>query len=223
MIRATAANKMAASRQSFSSHFLVNLLWINITETTQAQEHDISSSVMKVLLRTFELHPNDAARVAGNVEDTLNKEFGETSQVDVRVRILSKGKAGKHSRKEQNKIVLVKLSDKGGGSTVMVFRVINRNNVLSLRFQAATTIAQCFQNQKVKVIELEVPRDVVEDIHEVLDDNSTVHTFIEYFSEPNCCAGCAVLKIANHELSCNIRRLGALWQCQKSLTEQYYL
>ena len=154
MIRATADNKMAAKRQSFSSNFLVNLLWIKITEKTR--EHDISSSVMNVLLRTFELHPNDAAiaRVAGNVEDTLNKEFKDTLRVDFRVRILSKGKAGKHLRKEQNKIVLIKLSDEGEGSTVMVFRVINRNNVLSLRSQAAAKVARCFQNQKVMFPEM---------------------------------------------------------------------
>ena len=219
MIRATADNKMAAKRQSFSSNFLVNLLWIKITEKTR--EHDISSSVMNVLLRTFELHPNDTAiaRVAGNVEDTLNKEFKETLRVDFRVRIFSKGKAGKHLRKEQNKIILVKLSDEGGVSTVMVFRVIRRNN--SLRSQAAAKIARCILNQKVKAIDkLDVPRNVVEDIHEVLDDISYVNTFIEYFSEQNCCAGCAVLKIANQELSCNIRRLGALWQCQESLTDR---
>ena len=219
MIRATADNKMAAKRQSFSSNFLVNLLWIKITEKTR--EHDISSSVMKVLLRTFELHPNDAARVAGDVEDTFNKELGETLQVDFRVRILIKGKAGNHPRKEQNKIVLVKLSDVGGESAVMVFRIINRNNVLSLRSQAAAKVARCFQNQKVKAVDnLDVPRDVIEDIHEVLDDISNVNTFIEYFSEQNCCAGCAVVKIANQELSCNIRRLGALWQCKESLTDR---
>ena len=222
IIRATADNKMAAKRQSNSSHFLVSLLWIN-KETEATLEHDISSSVMKVLLRTFELHPNDAAiaTVAGNVEDTLNKELGETLQVDFRVRILIKGKAGNHPRKEQNKIVLVKLSDVGGESAVMVFRIINRNNVLSLRSQAAAKIARCFLNQKVKAVgNLDVPRNVVEDIHEVLDDISIVNTFIEYFSGQNCCAGCAVLKIANQELSCNIRRLGALWQCQESLTDR---
>ena len=103
----------------------------------------------------------------------------------------------------------------------MVFRVINRNNVLSLRSQAAAKVARCFQNQKVKAVDnLDVPRDVIEDIHEVLDDISNVNTFIEYFSEQNCCAGCAVVKIANQELSCNIRRLGALWQCKESLTDR---
>ena len=101
----------------------------------------------------------------------------------------------------------------------MVFRVICRNN--SLRSQAAAKIVQYFQGQKVKAVDnLGVPRDVVKDIHEALDDNSDVSTFIGYFSDQNCCAGCAVLKIANQELSCNIRRLGAMWQCQESLTDR---
>ena len=214
--------KMATSKQISSSHFQINLLCIkemknqnSDQEPSLAQEveqqqnlietekREIWTVVMKTILATFEQHPKDVPRVVADVEDILHKEFEEEGgmNVDIRVRILSK----QDHRQDRNKVVLVQLNDPRG--TVLVFRVLKKKNLLSLRAIAAAKVSQCIQNnvKRESIIEdienvevLEVPRHVVPDIRKALIDDWKVTTYSRYLYVQTCCVGCAALKLANH-------------------------
>ena len=99
---------------------------------------------------------------------------------------------------ERNTIVLVQFNDEPG--TVMVFRVINKLNMLSLRGMAAAKVSRYIQ--KIEAIEnidaLDVPKDVVPDIRRVFSEDLKVSTYSRYLYEKTCCVGCAALHIANH-------------------------
>ena len=99
---------------------------------------------------------------------------------------------------ERNTIVLVQFNDEPG--TVMVFRVINKLNILSLRGMAAAKVSRYIQ--KIEAIEnidaLDVPKDVVPDIRRVFSEDLKVSTYSRYLYEKTCCVGCAALHIANH-------------------------
>ena len=213
--------KMATSKQISSSHFQINLLCIkemknqssdqeqsleqeveqqqNLIET---EKQEIWTVVMKTILATFEQHPKDAPRVVADVEDILHKEFEEEGgmNVDIRVRILSK----RDHKQDRNKVVLVQLNDPRG--TVLVFRVLKKKNLLTLRAIAAAKVSQCIKaNVKRENIEdidnvevLEVPRHVTPDIRKALIDDWKVTTYSRYLYVQTCCVGCAALKLANH-------------------------
>ena len=213
--------KMATSKQISSSHFQINLLCIkemknqnSDQEPSLAQEveqqqnlietekQEIWTVVMKTILATFEQHPKDVPRVAADVEDILHKEFEEEGgmNVDIRVRILSK----RDHRQDRNRIVLVQLNDPQG--TVLVFRVLKKKNLLTLRAITAAKVSQCIQTnvtreniEDIDNIEvLEVPRHVVPDIRKALIDDWKVTTYSRYLYVQTCCVGCAALKLANH-------------------------
>ena len=106
----------------------------------------------------------------------------------------------KHDEKpdeERNTIVLVQFNDEPG--TVMVFRVINKLNMLSLRGMAAAKVSRYIQ--KIEDIEnidaLDVPQDVVPDIRRVFSEDLKVSTYSRYLYKKTCCLGCAALHIAN--------------------------
>ena len=213
--------KMATSKQISSSHFQINLLCIKemknqntdeeptlVQEVEQQQnlieteKREIWTVVMKTILATFEQHPKDAPRVVADVEDILHKEFEEEGgmNVDIRVRILSK----QDHRQDRNKVVLVQLNDPRG--TVLVFRVLKKKNLLSLRAITAAKVSQCIQanvnRENIEDIDnvevLEVPRHVIPDIRKALIDDWKVTTYSRYLYVQTCCVGCAALKLANH-------------------------
>ena len=107
-------------------------------------------------------------------------------------------KEGEKPEEARNTIVLVQFNDEPG--TVMVFRVINKLNILSLRGMAAAKVSRYIQ--KIEAIEnidtLDVPKDVVPDIRRVFSEDLKVSTYSRYLYEKTCCVGCAALHIANH-------------------------
>ena len=95
----------------------------------------------------------------------------------------------------RNTIVLVQFNDEPG--TVMVFRVINKLNILSLRGMAAAKVSRYIQ--KIEDVEnIDLPKDVVPDIRRVFSEDTKVSTYSRYLYEKTCCVGCAALHIANH-------------------------
>ena len=107
-------------------------------------------------------------------------------------------KEGEKPEEARNTIVLVQFNDEPG--TVMVFRVINKLNILSLRGMAAAKVSRYIQ--KIEAIEnidaLDLPKDVVPDIRRVCSEDLKVSTYSRYLYEKTCCVGCAALHIANH-------------------------
>ena len=79
----------------------------------------------------------------------------------------------------------------------MVFRVINKLNILSLRGMAAAKVSRYIQ--KIEDVEnIDVPKDVIPDIRRVFSEDLKVSTYSRYLYEKTCCVGCAALHIANH-------------------------
>ena len=104
-------------------------------------------------------------------------------------------KEGEKPEEARNTIVLVQFNDEPG--TVMVFRVINKLNILSLRGMAAAKVSRYIQ--KIEDVEnIDVPKDVVPDIRRVFSEDLKVSTYSRYLYEKTCCVGCAALHIANH-------------------------
>ena len=104
-------------------------------------------------------------------------------------------KEGEKPEEARNTIVLVQFNDELG--TVMVFRVINKLNILSLRGMAAAKVSRYIQ--KIEDVEnIDVPKDVVPDIRRVFSEDLKVSTYSRYLYEKTCCVGCAALHIANH-------------------------
>ena len=104
-------------------------------------------------------------------------------------------KEGEKPEEARNTIVLVQFNDEPG--TVMVFRVINKLNILSLRGMAAAKVSRYIQ--KIEDVEnIDLPKDVVPDIRRVFSEDLKVSTYSRYLYEKTCCVGCAALHIANH-------------------------
>ena len=94
---------------------------------------------------------------------------------------------------ERNTIVLVQFNDEPG--TVMVFRVISKLNIISLRGLAAAKVSRCIQKiEDIDNIEaLELPKDVVPDIRRAFSEDLKVTTYSRYLYEKTCCVLWAVV------------------------------
>ena len=84
--------------------------------------------------------------------------------------------------------------------TVLVFRVIKKQNILSLRAMAAAKVSRCF----LKIEDIEkldaslVPAAVVPDIRRVFSEDLKISAYSRYLYSKSCCVGCAAVHIVNH-------------------------
>ena len=101
------------------------------------------------------------------------------------------------SETERNTITLVQFAD--AARTVMVFRVVKKQNILSLRALAAAKVSRCF----LKIEDIEkldaslVPEAVVPDIRRVFSEDLKISAYSRYLYSKSCCVGCAAVHIAN--------------------------
>ena len=101
------------------------------------------------------------------------------------------------SEAERITITLVQFAD--AARTVMVFRVVKKQNILSLRALAAAKVSRCF----LKIEDIEkldaslVPEAVVPDIRRVFSEDLKISAYSRYLYSKSCCVGCAAVHIAN--------------------------
>ena len=101
------------------------------------------------------------------------------------------------SEAERITITLVQFAD--AARTVMVFRVINKQDIMSLRALAAAEVSRCF----LKIEDIEkldaslVPEAVVPDIRRVFSEDLKISAYSRYLYSKSCCVGCAAVHIAN--------------------------
>ena len=203
-------NKITSKREISSSHFLINFLCVREMRAIVKQEAvdhvkkeaEIEwfwSKCMKLLLQTFEKHPMDNSSVAGELEDILQKEFDLPIIVNIHTKNTYRTRQEEKVDTGRNTIVAVQFEDCAG--TVVVYRVIRKQSILSLRSIAASKVSRSIL--KVEDIQnivetLGVPRDVVADVRKVFSDDLKVATYSKYLYEKTCCVGCASLYLANH-------------------------
>ena len=102
------------------------------------------------------------------------------------------------SEAERITITLVQFAD--AARTVMVFRVINKQEIMSLRALAAAEVSRCF----LKIEDIEkldaslVPAAVVPDIRRVFSEDLKISAYSRYLYSKSCCVGCAAVHIVNH-------------------------
>ena len=101
------------------------------------------------------------------------------------------------SEEERNTISLVQFAD--ADRTVLVFRVVKKLNILSLRAMAAAEVSRCF----LKIDDIEkldaslVPAAVVPDIRRVFSEDLKISAFSRYLYSKSC-VGCAAVHVANN-------------------------
>ena len=101
------------------------------------------------------------------------------------------------SEAERNIITLVQFAD--AARTVIVFRVINKQDILSLRALAAAEVSRCF----LKIDDIDkldaslVPAAVVPDIRRVFSEDLKISAFSRYLYSKSC-VGCAAVHVANN-------------------------
>ena len=94
------------------------------------------------------------------------------------------------SEAERNIITLVQFAD--AARTVIVFRVINKQDILSLRALAAAEVSRCF----LKIDDIDkldaslVPAAVVPDIRRVFSEDLKISAYSRYLYSKSCWVGC---------------------------------
>ena len=94
------------------------------------------------------------------------------------------------SEAERITITLVQFAD--AARTVMVFRVINKQDIMSLRALAAAEVSRCF----LKIEDIEkldaslVPEAVVPDIRRVFSEDLKISAHSRYLYSKSCWVGC---------------------------------
>ena len=84
--------------------------------------------------------------------------------------------------------------------TVLLFRVIKKQNILSLRAMAAAKVSRCFLNiEDIEKLDASlVPETVVPDIRRVFSEDLKISAYSRYLYSKSCCVGCAAVHIVNH-------------------------
>ena len=127
--------------------------------------------VMVELINVFEKFPRDVAIVekeaAIKVRDWVlhqSQEGGEALFLDVSVKIIDK------IYHKQDRVKFVNLHFNDERRTVLMFEIKKKQKMSMLRTLAAEKISG-FIAKKDDIKELEVPRDVIEDLNEAFDDS----------------------------------------------------
>ena len=202
--------KMTFKREISSAHFLINFLCFREMRAIvkqeavdqvkkEAEKEWFWFKCMKLILQTFEKHPMENSNVAGELEDILQKEFDLPIIVNIHTKNTYRTRQEEKIDTGRNTIVALQFEDCAG--TIVVYRVLRKQNTLSLRSIAASKVARCIL--KVEDIQnigktLSVPRDVVPDVRKVFSDDLKVATYSKYLYEKTCCVGCASLYLANN-------------------------
>lgn len=138
-------------------------------ESKLLEEYTDWREVMGVILRTCEAFPNNVKRVqeeaARRLEIwSLTQPGGAALQLKVRIDAMER----RYYKQDQNKCFFLRFNDVY--KTLVYFSVRRKQRMLDLRTIAAAKVTGCMV-KKEHFKELELPRDVLPDLHEAFDDN----------------------------------------------------
>lgn len=133
------------------------------------EEHTNWRGVMVELINVFDKWPRDVGMVEKEAavkirEWVLNQEGGEGLVLDVSVKIMDKI----YHKQDRLKFVYLHFNDER--KTLLVFEIKKKQKMSMLRSLAAEKVSG-FIAKKDDIKELEVPRDVIDDLHEAFDDS----------------------------------------------------